>query len=368
MNSYSWHMRYLIGITIISSIIFSLSSCETDFDLNAPYEKTAVIFGFLDISAETQYFRIQKTFLGEGDALLYALEEDSSLFNNVEGSVSWTNSAGQTLGSAQMDTVTINNKDTDGAFFAPSQLVYYIPSSEIDFNTNYTYHLEVIADGVTYTSSTRLVVMNEQDIQQPPPSDQVPEIQMVSGNGSTLNYLDRKVRFSTEEFARRYNISLTFNYTDVKTTGEFDRTYNFNIGNVITENDGGGETPELEFNTEGWYSLIGNTVQDDPDLLYREVGTVDFVFTLAAEDLHNYLSVNEPVTSIIQERPEYTNINKGNGESGIGIFSSRYTIKRVKFLNFNSMREMVCGQYTIEDTFCDPNSGSLQCGTSFDCN
>ncbi|MEM7160948.1 MAG: hypothetical protein AAF487_00780 [Bacteroidota bacterium] len=362
-------MRIFIGFAAFFMLIMTFSSCETDFELNAPYEKTAVIFGFLEMSADTQFFRIQKTFLGEGDAVLFAQEPDSSYFDNVQGKVFWTNENGATLGMATMDEIIITDKDTDGAFFAPEQLVYYIPSSDIDFDVDYTYHLEVIADGQTYTSSTRLVEIREQFVQQPSPTAQDPEISMVSGQGPTVNYLDKRVRFTTQEFARRYNISMNYLWNDVRTDGTFGRNFNLEIGNVITEDDLGGATEERSFNSEAWYALIDNLTDPHPNLQYREAGRLDFKITLAAEDLHNYLSVNEPVTSIVTERPEYTNINKGdNGEPGIGIFSSRFTITRTKFLNFSSMREMVCGQYTLDDLFCDPNSGSLQCGTGFDCN
>lgn len=359
-------MRYLLGFIGVLFITMTFTRCETDFELNAPYEKTAVIFGFLEISADTQYFRIQKTFLGEGDALLFAQNEDSAKFDNVEGRIFWTNEFG-TQGSANMDTITITNKETDGAFFAPDQLVYYIPSEDIEFNTNYTYHLDVTADGETYSATTKLVEMEEQDIQQPPPDNAGVEIAMVTGTGANVNYIQKKLRFTTAENARRYELLLKYHYVDHRPEGVFPRTYDFKIGDVTVNSDNGGSIEEREFNSESWYALIGAVNDFDPDLIYREAGQLDWIITLAAEDLHNYIAVNEPVTGIVQNRPEYTNINKESGGSGIGVFSSRYRITRTKFLNFNSMKEMVCGQYTEEDKFCDPSTGSLQCGTSFTC-
>ena len=360
-------MRYLKGLFAVLLIIGMYTSCETDFELNAPYEKTAVIFGFLEISADTQYFRIQKTFLGEGDAILFAGIEDSSLFDSVEGRIYWTNENGDQLGQASMDSITVHNKDTDGIFFAPTQLMYYIPSSEIEFNTDHIYNLEVIADGEIYTSSTRLVEMLSQNIQQPPSDAGGLEIAMVTGSGAALNYLDKKVRFTTIDFARRYDLLLKFYYTDHKISGDVPRTFNFNIGDVITNSDNGGAIVERVFDSEVWYKQIGDLNDSNQDIIYRSAGKLDYIITLAAEDLHNYITINEPVTGIVQNRPEYTNITKGDGGSGIGIFSSRFTIVRTKYLNTNSMREMACGQYTEADLFCDPNSGDFQCGSGFEC-
>ena len=48
--------------------------------------------------------------------------------------------------------------------------------------------------------------------------------------------------------------------------------------------------------------------------------------TVGSEDLNTYIKVNKPITGIVQERPQFTNIN-----NGIGLFSSRYTKVRYGF-------------------------------------
>lgn len=357
-------MKYLAGIIGLLGLIVTFSSCETDFDLNAPYEKTAVIFGFLDVSADTQFVRIQKTFLGEGNAFDFALIQDSSLFDNVEADISWRNNSGNTLGSVNLDTITINDKNTDGVFFAPNQLVYYVPSSEITFNENYTYHLKVEADGKEYTSSTRIVEMLNQDIELPLPENiGNNEEVLVTGIPPNVFYQNKTIRFSTSENARRYGITLQFRYTEHRTNGDIQRIVNFNLPDQKTDSDEGNETIELEYNSESLYSFVADNVIEDPDVIYREFNNLNYIFTLAAEDLHNYILVNEPVTGIVQERPEYTNIN-----GGIGIFSSRHRIVRTKFINFPSIRELATGQYTAGFCFCDPNAGSeYECGTITGC-
>jgi len=46
---------------------------------------------------------------------------------------------------------------------------------------------------------------------------------------------------------------------------------------------------------------------------------VDYIFSVAAEDLNTYMEVSEPSLSIVQERPSFSNIY-----NGIGLFSSRF--------------------------------------------
>jgi hypothetical protein len=46
---------------------------------------------------------------------------------------------------------------------------------------------------------------------------------------------------------------------------------------------------------------------------------VDFIFSVASDDLNTYMNASAPSNSIIQERPPFSNIS-----NGIGLFSSRY--------------------------------------------
>jgi hypothetical protein len=82
---------------------------------------------------------------------------------------------------------------------------------------------------------------------------------------------------------------------------------------------------------------------------------IDLVFWVASDEFHTYLQLADPVSGIVEERPDYTNIN-----GGFGLFGSRY-FKSVnnKQLNpqDNSVQELVQGQYTQFLNFCVPNTG-----------
>ena len=60
--------------------------------------------------------------------------------------------------------------------------------------------------------------------------------------------------------------------------------------------------------------------------LERKFVDIDLVMTVGSEDLKIYRTINEEITGIVQERPQFTNIN-----NGIGLFSSRFTKKREGF-------------------------------------
>ena len=55
-------MKFFFKIICINLVI--LTSCETDFELNAPYEMVPVVFGLLDQSLDTQFIKINKILFG----------------------------------------------------------------------------------------------------------------------------------------------------------------------------------------------------------------------------------------------------------------------------------------------------------------
>ena len=60
-----------------------LSGCSTALDVTGDYKETMVVYGLLDQSQPKQYIKINKAFLGQGSAPLYAQIKDSSQYVNA---------------------------------------------------------------------------------------------------------------------------------------------------------------------------------------------------------------------------------------------------------------------------------------------
>ena len=58
--------------------------CSTDVALNAPYEERTLAFCLLDPAADEQWVRVNRTWLGEGNNLEFALIPDSSEYADGE--------------------------------------------------------------------------------------------------------------------------------------------------------------------------------------------------------------------------------------------------------------------------------------------
>jgi hypothetical protein len=67
----------------------------------------------------------------------------------------------------------------------------------------------------------------------------------------------------------------------------------------------------------------------------RYTNDLDVIISVAAEELNTYMEVNEPSNSIVQDKPEYSNIT-----NGIGIFSSRFKNVRTKKIGLETVQDI----------------------------
>ena len=78
--------------------------------------------------------------------------------------------------------------------------------------------------------------------------------------------------------------------------------------------------------TTGVHAAIPKSTPENPK--YRYADSLQFQINVAADDMTTYLNVNQPSNTVAQERPQYTNI-----ENGLGLFSSRNSITRTKYID-----------------------------------
>jgi hypothetical protein len=310
-----WKLR--ISLPLLITFLLITWSCEEDFNINAPYQDITVVFGLLDPGVDTIFLKINKAFLGDGDVMEMAKIEDSSIYvNGLRASIEeWEN--GEFIKSYQLDTITIKNKE-EGDFYNPYQIIYYTPYQPA---TSREYRLKVEVNNREITAVTGLV--NNFSISKPSAGSQF--IQFRKGT-------DGEVAWSSAKYGKRYEAVIRFKYKEVLFNSP-DTVYKYadwGMGTKKSVSNVGGEEMKIKYSNDGFYTFIANQVPyQDPALeanvKERYTNDVDFIIAVAAEDLNTYMEVNEPSNSIVQERPEFSNIS-----SGIGIFSSRFRNMRTK--------------------------------------
>lgn len=342
------------------------SSCETDFEINAPWKDITIVYGLLNQNDSIHYIKINKVFLGEDNALNMALIRDSSEYGNISAVIErWKNGTKIDIEQGKsyytlMDT-TITNKDTilsngdPAVFYAPNQTVFYFVEPNLDEDSEYK--LIITKTGKVVTATTPIinkgVWCGTTDCN---PSDN-PNMKIsfyIIGNNS---YGSLIVKWKSVKDGRRYQLTMRFKYdeknvdTGVITQKSLDWLFttdsrvDYLKGNIGISK---------EINGEEFYKFVASklTPVSSSNNIERSNVTFDFIIDVAGEEFNTYMEVNEPSTGIVQEKPEYTNIKNDKGEDEIGIFSCRYyEIRGGKKLNAES-----------EDWLQDPDSPTAGLG------
>lgn len=323
-------MSKLFNLILLLSIISIFSACETDFNPNAAYKDITVVYGLLNQNDSISYIKVNKAFLGEMNAYTMAQYEDSSSYgNNLEVKV-------EDLSNGNIfyfDTTTVYNKES-GVFYAPKQILYKcVTYKQLNFGPEYKLTIRNKKTGKLITSSTKLI------------------------NGFSISdlydggYFDlpastsakRKIEWITARYGKAYQLTIKFNYFE---NGN-PKFLNLVFPVLKSKTLEGNEVLSVEFPSSYFYKTLQSSLTKATPGMIRKDGKVELTVTVAADDFSTYLDVNAPSGSIVQVRPEFTNIS-----NGIGIFSARYdnSIDRPcrLLLGTRTRDSLRLGQYTRE--------------------
>jgi hypothetical protein len=361
------------GTVFLLAAIFTLgfTRCTTDVDLTAPYVSIPVVFGLLDAEADTQWVRINRTWLGDGDQTQIALISDSSEYETSRLSTRFVEVVNEidTRVFELKDTL-LQNKDEDGVFFAPEHQAYYAATlGNESLNPDALYRLEiVIDDSIDVKAVTNMISVSVGNIQQPPAGLNNIKLNFANVGPSQVVYPNYPFKWRSTAGASRYDAVLLVHFIEHYWADDFQtvldssraRTIEMPIGTVDPSSDVGNQELEKLFDGRVFFTTL-STRLDKNIRITRELGVwdadsqiaraFDFLLIVANETLAIYLDVNAPVTGIIQERPEYSNVSGGLGlwasRTTQGVFGLGYTTDTIEHLQE--------GDDTAELNFCTPN-------------
>ena len=297
-------MKNIYLILGVFTMLFS--ACETDFDVNAEWEETTVVFGLLDAGEgkETQKIKISKAFLGNMDAYQMAQYADSINFDTANIDVMIIKSGFSEI----EDTVPLNAVPTsrDGDIFNDNIVVYEFENENSFLERDYDYELVII------NTKTGNVVSSKTEVVSDFKFDMFNSFEF----GFIANFVNPPiVEFSSSSVKWKdgtvngeiFQLDLIFYYTEnnIEKSLVFSQALvDEKVKNIRIEGD-------LFFNF-----LKTNIAKDNSKI--RSFNRIDIVMVVGSEDLETYINVNKPITGIVQQRPQFTNIT-----NGVGLFSSR---------------------------------------------
>lgn len=337
-------------------IIISAVGCNTEFSVNGEYQETPIVHMLLDPNDEFHFLKVNKTFLGDGNANTFASVPDSSYFDLVVATVEEVISGNVNRSWVLEDTI-IENKNP-GLFYYPEQKLYFFQADDLNDEALYRITIEIDNGKHVVTGQTSLV--KDVDISFPLENQQLGFAEAdVPANG----YRTQTISF-TKGTGAVFNGKIRFDYREVTPSGAELKSIVWDLG-TMKEEDITASTPSFSASGEVFYELVKNSVPVDENVIRRTPFAFELLITAGSEDLNTYMLVNEPTSSLAQNKPTFSNVT-----GGLGIFSARTTAAQEKFvinssnpniraLSVNSTRELCEGQYTFNLDFCSNHPNDL---------
>lgn len=311
-----------------------LAGCKNDFDVMADYQDITVVYGLLNQNDTAHYIKINKAYLGEGNAFLMADVADSVNYQVTDISARLEEYNNSTLTNTFPLTRTVNEIAKDTGLFASDANILYKTTATLNPQRTYKLVIDNNKTGKTITANTPMIdnlnVTNPQNNQL---------VNIVGNNNAQYT-----ASFKSAKNALVYSMLIRFFYSDYNTATNDSTVHSLDLTfpNLKSSNANGGETLLIPVNPDALFQLLAANLGAPGINIERHTNGMRFIFYAGGEDLSTYLDVNGPSNTLQQEKPEYTNIN-----GGLGIFSCRYnkTVQNIT-LSPQSLDSLLNGRFT----------------------
>ncbi len=326
----------LLCILACFGLALGFTSCENDIDLLEDYREIPVIYGLINPNESVQYVRVQKAYLGEGNALVMAQESDSIYYNpaDIKLSLEKVSVGANTVISSEDFSVTTDIPKEEGLFTDEDHYLFKLSTpSGLDDNYYYRIRFENLKSGKVVTASTRII-----------------EPMLFSAFGSSVkvnlaNVNPYQIRFGSPKWGRVYGLIMRIKYNEYDT---ISLTYDtlqvdYKLKNITSLGTNGGEQLTFALKGEEIFKFMGSAIGPQQGSKKRVLNSfrADYLFTAGTDDLYNYIQINSP-NNVVSYVPAFTNLSDGRG-----LFTCRYTtlVTNVQF-NELTLDSILNGQYT----------------------
>ena len=327
-------MRRLTVLFIVSLFI----GCNDELVVNAPWKDVAVIYGILDKTQDTNYVRIHRGYLGnegfaggnnEPDSLYYATP-------SVRIEVYQNESFVKSIDLTRDETIEL-----DSGFFTTEDYHTYRIVEPLAENTNYKLVVDKSEDGL---------------------KDVYADAPMVDDFAITDPRAFRKLNFTpngqkvTWDYAvnaRLYQASMRMHYTEMNRANHNDTVQKF-VDYLVTTRTGNNLNGSGSFTVivdyDAFYRFLASSIEVNRDVI-RFYRGIDLKVVAAEDDFATYMSVSAPATTVVQDKPHFTNIEGGDGANA-GIFSTINSTTHFRMdLSNPSLDSLIFGALTCDLQF-----------------
>ena len=317
---------------ILSVLLTIFTSCETEFDVHAEWEEVTVVYGLLNQNQDRQYVKINKAYLGPGDALQMAQIADSINFNPEAMDVRLYKLQGiDTIDFINLDTTIIIKDLLDvngdlGTFSVDNNIIYTTleeDSGFLEVDKAYAITIENNESGNFVSAKTQLI-NNVGDNGPLQPVDffysLLPPYTFAFYNPNQVDsakFLSKKIKWRQAANGQIYQLEIRFNYKE-NNINKFLIWRQPTLSPLV-----GSATMSTTLWGDNFFTFLSNNIENNSSV-FREFVSLDLIMTIGTSNLVNYIAANEPYEGLVQERPVYTNV-----DNGFGLFSARLTYELI---------------------------------------
>lgn len=324
-----------------------LQGCSTEVDITGKADHKPVIYAVLDVTSSTQYLKIHRTFLADGNIYDYTQIQDSIFYPYLlKVTLQAIASNGSVLNEYNADTVHMY---TQGGNFFTGQHPYYrlkipvyyqiVKTDTFWFNPNYSYKL-IIEDTVNervYEATARPL----QNFEVVKPSFYQASIGFLPSSSSV-------VEWKSTPNGRIYEAKFVFEYYEIYDAQPQDtikKSIEWYLGSLQSSFLDGGEAMAIPYNGSTFYELLQRNIPV-VNGVKRYFGYVWLVITVGNDDFATYIRASSPSNTIVQDKLTYTNIS-----DALGLFAFRLRKNLKLKLNSQTQEELLSNPKTKDLNF-----------------
>lgn len=350
-------------LLIFGALIAALgiNSCKNDVEIFAPQSDVTLVYGLLNADDTLHQFKINRVFQGESAISELAQDPTVSEYENISAQVIEMERNGfdtiETGRSWEVKEATITNKDS-GFFYYPDQKIYEFSGL---LSSNKLYRIKVDKQNETpIVESTTELISKQGNILLSPRGLDFIGLGLANLNGPNEKIgLELKVPVN----GKVIQVFLDFTYRNEYNDGTFGpyTTLSYYVGNYVTATipRTSDQSIKLQGNLNGaaFYEFIAanvpvvttadNIKQRIPNRDGLDNTPLKFRYVVGGDELNTYIEVAAPSTSILETKPEYTNVT-----NGVGVFSCRTFQEQDSKMSSASWDYLVEGEITAGRRFC----------------
>lgn len=342
-------LKNTLFLASISLLVFT--SCKNDLKLNAPYKEIPTVYAVLNPYEKIQMIRINKTFLGEGDANKMARVSDSVNYAQDEITVTLNHSSSSKTIIFRDSMVT-----TEPGAFNTNQRIY-VSSEQLETQGTYTLTVKNTHTGNVFTA-TASPIADVDSLGLPFEPPYFPYDPHTDPNSNLyINYAPvtaaatktNSVYFKPVPKAEVYMLVIRNHfYNDLGATRSYDFVdYVVNDPQEVwTPSSGGPTYIRTRFSSKDYMSTIGVNLSKKNlgAVPGRKLWLMEFIVYASTQEYVDFVEFSKPSLSLNQNKPLYSNF-KDKAAFGIFTFRSKLIVQKepsVEFINYYSSNSNTC--------------------------